>query len=577
MKRMIALLLAFAMLLSMAACASKGSISDAADKLNKLPVQPAKPEEPEEPEEPSEPEAPAEPEPEKNDKGDKKDENEEPEVVDPEPSQGLDAYDNPPDHPHEGMDLTVFDGLYKAKLPQDDDGETWLQITGFNDFIVLEYHGLQDGEVYRYWVEEFWPGEGWYTDVGATSVSGKSQQFNSMSQYENYSGLPQNRCITLTDDGVVLNYDDSDAEYFVRDDSFYGGHNTPEDLRMWLGEDVHLDFDYQYDAKDVVGTWGFWTGWEAACMTFAEDGTFSMFWKTPNEPIAVYKGAYGFGTNSGNLEIVAERIGYGCFPCEANWEWFVDDWGYLSLTDENSVMFEDSAYLWPVENEFFTTLTPDTALGYIVQEYFDRGEYTDQYGDVTSYYYSLPNFYYSGHKDLEKINREINEFYYPIIEMEQESMENGELLSYDYVDWHSACYNGILFLHVFAYTYDWEEHDVFYIDLDTMKELSPEEMLERMGIEEEDFVEAVRVRAEELFVNYFSDIPEEDRDTYGYYECLEQTVSDDFVNVDLPIFVNNVGQITVYVKLSSMAGSGIVWLPSDPFAPYYEYEEEAVG
>ena len=43
------------MLLSMTACASKGSISDAADKLNKLPVQPEKPMEPEEPEEPVNP------------------------------------------------------------------------------------------------------------------------------------------------------------------------------------------------------------------------------------------------------------------------------------------------------------------------------------------------------------------------------------------------------------------------------------------------------------------------------------------------------------------------------------------
>ena len=263
MKKSIALFLALTMLLSLAACGKQEQSMDLSGKLDKLPTKQ---------EQTEMPETPAVMEPEKPGKENNKTEKpEEPEIiVDPEPSQGLDAYDNPSDHPHEGKDLTAFDGMYRAQLPQGDDEETWVQITGFNDFIILEYHGLQAGEIYRYWVEEFWPADGWYTDTDTDSVTGKSQQFDSMAQYENYSGLPQNRTISLTEDGVVLNYDDSDAEYFTRDDSFYGGHNSPEELRAWLGEDVHLDFDYQYDAKDVVGTWGFWDGWQATRMTFAE-------------------------------------------------------------------------------------------------------------------------------------------------------------------------------------------------------------------------------------------------------------------------------------------------------------------
>ena len=410
------------------------------------------------------------------------------------------------------------------------------------------------------------------------SVTGKSQQFDGMSQYENYSGLPQNRCITLTDEGVVLNYDDSDAEYFVWDDSFYGGHNSPEELRTWFGEDVHLDFDYQYDAKDVVGTWGFWTGWDAASVTFAEDGTFSLFWKTPGRPIEVYKGAYGFGLNSGNLEIIAERMGYGCFPSQVNLEWSINEWGDLNLTDEYSVLFDGGAYFWPVEEAFFTVLQPDMALGYIVEHYHEQGEYTDQYDSEYSYYYSLPNFYYSENEDLKEINRQITDFYYPIIEMEQQAMEAGEILSYDLVDWQSAAYNDVLFLHVYAYTYDWEEHAAFYIDLNTMKQLSTEEMLQRLDIDQNVFLEAARTRAEEIFVSFFSEMPEKDREDYGYYDCLERTVSDDFVNLDLPIFVDNIGQITVYLRLSSMAGSGIVWQPDNIFEPFYgDYVEEAVG
>ena len=567
MKKFVALFLALTVLLSLAACGKQEHGIDLSGKLDKLPTKQ---------EETETPETPAVTEPEKPEKTEKP---EEPEIiVDPEPSQGLDAYDNPSDHPHEGFDLTVFDGIYRANLPQGDDEETWLQITGFNDFIMLEYHGLMEGSIYRYWAEEFWPGEGWYTSTKTDTVSGKSQQFSSMTQYVNYSGLPQNRCITLTDDGVVLNYDDSDAEYFTRDDGFAGGHAAPAEMRERFGEDVHLDFDYQYDSKDVLGTWAFWSGWDAACVTFAEDGTFSMVWKNPGKPIAVYTGVYGFGTNSGNLEIQAERIGYGGYPYYANWEWSIDEWGDLNVYDYSCGLVDGEYWFWPVEEEFFTVMTADTALGYIVESYYDMGSYTDQYGSEYSYYYSLPNFYYSDHRDLEQINRMIDAFYYPIIETEMNAMEVGEILTYDMVDWQSAVYNGVLFLHVYAYSYDWEEHDVFYIDVETMEQLKPEEMLARMGIAEDEFLDAVRTRAEELFVNYFSAMPEEEREQYGYYDCLEQTVSDDFVNVDLPIFVDNIGQITVYVKLSSMAGSGIIWAPNCVFEPFYgDYAEEAVG
>ena len=497
--------------------------------------------------------------------------------ADLEPSQGLDAYDNPCDHPHEGNDLTIYDGIYRAKLPQGEDDETWLQIKGYNDFIMLEYHGLMEGSVYRYWAEEFWPGEGWYTEIGENAISGKSQIFSSMAQYENYSELPRNRCITLTEDGVVLNYDDSDAEYFERADGF-AGHAAPEEMRTRLGEDVHLDFEYQYDSKNVVGSWGFWDGWQAACLSFEEDGDFSLYWKEPNRPIAVYEGVYGFGQNSGNLVIHAERLGYGGYPYVADWEWYVDDYGYISISDYDTVIMEGSYNFWPVEEDFFTVLDADTALGYIVANLTDSGEYTDQYGGEYTYYYSLPQFYHSENRDLQKINEQITEFYYPIMEMEQNAMSEGEILSYDLIDWQSSVYKGILFLHVFAYTYDWEEHSIFYVDVDTLEQLEVSEVLERLEISEEDFLDAARTRAEEIFHDKFDDMPEEDRETYGYYEYLEQTLSDEFVNLDLPIFVGRHGEITVYLKIASKAGSGLMWEANNIFGEFYgNYQEEAVG
>jgi len=231
-----------------------------------------------------------------------------------------------------------------------------------------------------------------------------------------------------------------------------------------------------------------------------------------------------------------------------------------------------------VEEEFFTVLDADTALGYIVANLTDSGEYTDQYGGEYTYYYSLPQFYHSENQDLQKINEQITEFYYPIMEAEQKAMEAGEILSYDLIDWQSSVYKGILFLHVYAYTYDWEEHGIFYVDVDTLEQLDASEVLKRLEISEDAFLDAARTRAEEIFHYTFDELPEEDREAYGYYDCLEQTLSDAFVNLDLPIFVGRHGEITVYLKISHMAGSGLMWEANNIFGEFYgNYKEDAVG
>ena len=116
------------------------------------------------------------------------------------------------------------------------------------------------------------------------------------------------------------------------------------------------------------------------------------------------------------------------------------------------------------------------------------------------------------------------------------------------------------------------------MDVETLEQLDASEVLKRLDIEEDEFLDAARTRAEEIFVYTFDELPEEDREAYGYYDCLEQTVSDEFVNLDLPIFVDRHGEITVYLKISHMAGSGLMWEANNIFEEFYgNYKEEAVG
>ena len=331
------------------------------------------------------------------------------------------------------------------------------------------------------------------------------------------------------------------------------------------GEDVHLDFDYQYDSRDVLGNWATWNGAQAVNMQLNEDGTFKMFIKEIGKPIVCYTGVFGFGRNSGNLVISAERVGFNRYPFVADLEWYVDEYGSLYISDAGGFIFDGEFCLWPVEEDFFTVMTADTALSYLTETVHADGSYTDQYGTSYSYYYSLPEFHDSDNQELEEINDLIYNTYFYLIDSEMTAMDTGDSLAFDFVSWESDAYKGILFLHVFAYTHDWELHSTYYIDTDTMKPLTAAEMLAHIGIDESVFLDTVRARAEELFIMRFEDIPEEDRDDYGYYDCLETTVSDEFVNLDLPVYVDHNGDICVYIKLCTMAGSGTVWLADYPF------------
>ena len=74
------------------------------------------------------------------------------------------------------------------------------------------------------------------------------------------------------------------------------------------------------------------------------------------------------------------------------------------------------------------------------------------------------------------------------------------------------------------------------------------------------------------FVESFSGLPEEDREAYGYYDYLEWTISDEAVNFDLPIFVDEVGNLCVYARIGSMAGADEFWAPLYPFADWSGYD-----
>lgn len=218
----------------------------------------------------------------------------------------------------------------------------------------------------------------------------------------------------------------------------------------------------------------------------------------------------------------------------------------------------------PTETEEPTEPTseePTTGAEELVSDYYsDAGEYEFLYDENTS-----DTFYYSFHlpeiaaftEGAIAINQSISETFGALIEEEYKAMEDGWFLNYNVVNWYPTFYRDLLVLVIAAESVsDFSSYGVYCYNYTTGEWLQGSALLEYLYIEEESFLEATRTAAEECFVSYYGDIPEEERELYGYNECLAWTVSDDNINLDnLMFYPDEQGELVVIARIGSMAGA----------------------
>ena len=167
--------------------------------------------------------------------------------------------------------------------------------------------------------------------------------------------------------------------------------------------------------------------------------------------------------------------------------------------------------------------------------------------------------------------RQIDESFGQLIEDQYAAMEDGVDLGYNIVNWYPSFYKDLVILLVVAESYyGFTENGVYCYEKNTGQWLRGRELLDYLCIEEEGFLEATRQAAEECFVSFYGDIPEEDREAYGYDSQLAWTVSDENINLDNLMFYPNLdGNITVIARIGSLAGADWYY--------HYLYPEIAYG
>lgn len=543
MKRWIALMLAVLLVWTMAAC-GKSSGPSLAEQMENRPTA----------EKPSESSKPKPALPEKPEKAEEKEETE------PEP-----------EGPVLSGDYTAYDGTYRLQEQKMEGEDTYVVIRGFPEFLLIECFTEYEGSVYSFWVEEFWPDDNVVLGE-STELLGRSQSFSLMSRGNIYTAMPSRRTVSLTEDGITLHTEGFDEEVYLRVED-YGYHTGQAELLDRLNEMFSVRED-----KTPAGTWELWDGWRTIHVTLQLDGGFHFVSKEPGRPVRVMDGVWGVDADSGDIQIVAELAGDGNYPYVFTWQWRMEDGEYLYLWDEYGDILPETGNdvgFWQTGDTVYLNMSQLTAMGYVWDSYDLSGEYTDQYGTGYHYFYRLPLFLEEG-GDLGEINGEIQETFVPLIEDELAAMEAGEFLTTQNVDWNLYVTEDIVTLYIHTFGWEWETHETYYYDLRTDSRTDSRELLRRIGISEEEFLTTVRDAAEAYYIEAFSTVPEEDREAYGYYDMLEWTVSDEAVNFDLPIFVDDVGNLCVYARIGSIAGADEFWAPLYPFADW-NMSEEAVG
>ena len=340
MKKLIAFLLAAVMLLSLAAC--KPPV-DGPDMENPNPPTEAPVDTPTDG--PKDPAVPADP-------------------------QKFETIDNPEAVMTEDpLNLMIYEGRYVMEPMEGyEQPHHVLDVVSYGCFLTLEHSLYEDGTVYAYWVEEFWPNENeTYTDL-YDAMEGKYQSFSVQVADTQYDFCPQYAALRYNDSGIAISRGEEwPMEYYRMDSEQPAPHSTVEELAQELQV-----IDPHTTGVGPLGGWFYWDGYRYTMINFCRDG--SVFWinKGVGTPVEIYRGAWGIN-EIGKVTILAERLGCSRMPFFAQLDYvYESSYAVLTLTEtEGSLLLAyDGAiemYAYGPEIKIRTEGRPDLcnrSLGY---------------------------------------------------------------------------------------------------------------------------------------------------------------------------------------------------------------------
>lgn len=202
------------------------------------------------------------------------------------------------------------------------------------------------------------------------------------------------------------------------------------------------------------------------------------------------------------------------------------------------------------------TETPDTSYEtpQITELYSEDFDYTDGVGNNGHYTYRVPQIE-ADTQGAEAINKAIADTYGPIVDGVKESVSEKVSLSCLYVAWETYQYENILSLVVSCgWDADMDSYNVYLYDIASGQQLTTEDLLKTLNVDEQAFLEAVRRAAADKFDTQYGAIAGGDMDEF-LTERRDWTLSDENINMDVRTYADGAGNLHVVLPIGSIAGA----------------------
>ena len=468
------------------------------------------------------------------------------------------------------LNLMIYEGRYVMEPMEGYEASHHvLDVVSYGHFLTLEHSLYEDGTVYAYWVEEFWPNEDeTFTDL-YDAMEGKYQSFSVQVADTQYDYCPQYAAFLYNDSGIAISRGEEwPREYYILDSEQPAPHSTTEALAQELQV-----IDSHTTGVGPLGGWYYWDGYRYTMINFCRDG--SLFWinKTAGVPVEIYKGAWGIN-EIGKVTILAERLGCSRMPFFAQLDYTYDaEYPALTLTENEGTLlqgYDGAADLFPYTPEIQIQFGQKDGLAYVTEVWGIEDTY--QAADGQEYYYDfcLPHMPGDGYA-ISSINEDINAQFGSLIAQAFADMDAGNPLTCQSTYWQTFFMGDVLAIDVHAYG-EQDHHMVYYYDTATGSRLYARDVFTMLGLDEQTYLEGLMEEALKAFDMHHYDITEEEMDSDAYWSCLYWTISTDNINLDRPFYINDFGEIVTYVQVETLYGT--YW---ELVYPFGMMEPDSVG
>lgn len=197
------------------------------------------------------------------------------------------------------------------------------------------------------------------------------------------------------------------------------------------------------------------------------------------------------------------------------------------------------------------SLLPLLTLEEYVTDFLNESSvYKDSVGNDNAFSYRVPQINIDSH-DAEIINSEINNRFASVYDELLENKKKGVSNDIIRIDYKAYLNGDILSVSVWkVYSWEYTDYNAYNINARTGKRLSNADLIGMTGYNNDEFYEFLKKLNTEYFENMYNNYSLPD---YEYF--YQYNISDELLNLDIPMYIGEDGYLYVVSNIASVAGA----------------------